>query len=205
LYSEGEYLHFHASKEPTPSYKDWRRGLPPLWYPTHSTAYLVGVSGESFTHVSCATSPSRLPYLQPGANAYDNTFGTEVGLFDTSSGGNSRMMVSWTVRQVPGKSPETGRVFGEFGSMENTQYVGTSDRAKSLPDLAQPPLPPGVPGGGHGGSHGRLTDEFITAILLDRRPLVDIYQALNMTIPGIVAHQSALRDGERLPIPQYGE
>jgi hypothetical protein len=50
-----------------------------------------------------------------------------------------------------------------------------------------------------------LTDEFITAILLDRRPLVDIYQALNMTIPGIVAHQSALRDGERLPIPQYGE
>jgi len=24
-----------------------------------------------------------------------------------------------------------------------------------------------------------------------------------MTVPGIVAHQSALKDGETLPIPQY--
>jgi hypothetical protein len=46
-------------------------------------------------------------------------------------------------------------------------------------------------------------DEFITAILLDRAPLVDITMALNMTAAGIVAHQSALKDGELLKIPQY--
>jgi len=57
--------------------------------------------------------------------------------------------------------------------------------------------------GGHGGSHGPLMHEFITAILEDREPLVDIYESLAMTVPGIVAHQSALRDGERLKIPQY--
>jgi len=46
-------------------------------------------------------------------------------------------------------------------------------------------------------------NEFVTAILEDRQPLVDIAQALNMTVPGIVAHQSALKDGESMKIPQY--
>jgi len=32
---------------------------------------------------------------------------------------------------------------------------------------------------------------------------VDVAQALNMTVAGIVAHQSALRDGELMKIPQY--
>ena len=74
---------------------------------------------------------------------------------------------------------------------------------KSLPDTKRPPLPPGVRGGGHGGSHGHLMNEFVTAIIEDRKPLVDVAQALNMTVAGIVAHHSALRDGELMKIPQY--
>ena len=46
-------------------------------------------------------------------------------------------------------------------------------------------------------------NEFVEAILLDRAPLVDVAQALNMTVAGIVAHQSALRNGELMKIPQY--
>nr|MCU0980484.1 Gfo/Idh/MocA family oxidoreductase [Pirellulaceae bacterium] len=34
VYSEGEY--FHDACAVIPSYKDWRIGLPPQWYPTHS-------------------------------------------------------------------------------------------------------------------------------------------------------------------------
>ena len=37
----------------------------------------------------------------------------------------------------------------------------------------------------------------------DRTPLVNIAQALNMTVCGIVANESALKDGERLKVPQY--
>ncbi len=61
----------------------------------------------------------------------------------------------------------------------------------------------GVAGGGHGGSHGYLTSEFVDAILRGRKPRVDVAQALNMTVAGIVAHQSALKDGELLKVPQY--
>ena len=64
-------------------------------------------------------------------------------------------------------------------------------------------LPPGVPAGGHGGSHGNLMHEFVSAILEDREPMVNVYEALAMTVPGIIAHQSALKDGERLKIPQF--
>jgi len=197
LFSEGEYHHYHASKEPTPSYNGWRRGLPPMWYPTHATAYYAGVTGGRLTSVSCIGTPGHLPYHQVDTNPYQNPFATETALFETSEGASSRMSVSWSMKSIYG---ESGRVFGQTGCMNGTEYRGL---AKNLPDLARPPLPPGVPEGGHGGSHGPLMHEFITAILEDRRPLVDVYEALAMTVPGIVAHQSALRDGQRLPVPQF--
>ena len=68
---------------------------------------------------------------------------------------------------------------------------------------SSPPLPPKVEPGGHGGSHGHLMNEFVTAILEDRKPLVDIAMALNLTVAGVVAHQSALKGGETMKIPQY--
>jgi len=33
--------YYHYMEEPIPSYKDWRVGLPPQWYPTHSNAYCL--------------------------------------------------------------------------------------------------------------------------------------------------------------------
>ena len=195
VYSEGEYYHY--SPAPIESYKGWRLGSPPLWYPTHSTAYYVGVTGKRFTSVSCAGFSGDSPTYQPGANRYGNRFTDEIALFQTSEGGSSRMLMA---KSIHGLVAERGRVFGERGWMEGTEYHGAM---QELPDLARPALPPGVPEGGHGGSHGQLAHEFVSAILEDRAPWVDIYEALAMTVPGIIAHQSALRDGETLEIPQY--
>lgn len=194
IYSEGEYYHY--SVEQIDSYKGWRIGLPPQWYPTHSNAYYVGASGGSFTEVSCMGIPSVKELLQPENNRYKNPFGTEIALFRTSEGGMARMGVSW---DTPGYGGEKGRIRGQKGSFED-EYQGS---VKELPITKRPPLPPGVKPGGHGGSHGQLTNEFVAAILQDRKPLVDIAQALNMTVAGVVAHQSALKDGELMKIPQY--
>jgi len=194
LYSEGEY--FHYMEQPIPSYKDWRVGLPPQWYPTHSNAYYVGVTGGSFTEVSCLGMPSAIQHLQPANNRYQNAFGTEIALFRTSEGGMSRMGVSW---DTPGFGGEMGRVRGQRGAYYG-KYEGLESR---LPNTRRPPLPPGVPAGGHGGSHGHLMNEFVTAILQDRQPLVNIAWALNLTVAGIAAHQSALKGGELIKIPQF--
>jgi predicted dehydrogenase len=196
LYSEGEYYHY--GDKTIDSYKGWRIGCPPLWYPTHSTGYLVGVTGEYYTEVSCMATPSLRSDLQPGKNVYDNLFGTEIGLFRTSGGGMSRMLMS---KDTPGFHGEVGRVRGEKGSMRGTKYEGIEDISGI--ELAKPPLPPGVPAGGHGGSHGYLGDELVHSIIEGRRPLVDVDWSLNMTVCGIVAHQSALKDGELLKIPHY--
>lgn len=110
----------------------------------------------------------------------------------------SRMLVSL---DTPGYGGEVGRVRGEKGSVVGTTYQGLEDISGL--ELAKPPLPPGLDAGGHGGSHGYLTEEFITAILQERRPLVDISLSLNMTVCGIVAHQSALKEGELMKIPYF--
>lgn len=196
VYAEGEYWHY--SENGIKSFNNWRHGMPPQWYPTHSDAYFVGVTGGSFLEVSCMGIPGTMERYQPPNNIYKNPFATEITFYRTSEGGVARMARSSdTIGH--GYGAETGRIRGTKGSYFD-KYEGVE---KNLPDMERPPLPPGVPAGGHGGSHGRLTDEFITAILQDRKPLVDIAMALNMTVGGIVAHQSAMKDGEWLKIPQF--
>jgi predicted dehydrogenase len=215
VYSEGEYYHYSDGTAPMPSYKGWRDGAPPLWYPTHATAYYVGVTGGSFTHVSAQGVPSTWSYMQPGVNKFNNRFVTEYALFHTSDGGISRMGCSY---DTVGHEGVRGRFRGRLGSFAvdagndtGTSYTwGTFDdkvagkgQGKPLPNMDYPPLPPHVDPGGHGGSHGPLMNEFVTAILQDRTPWCNIAEALNMTVAGVVASQSAKKDGELLKIPQY--
>jgi predicted dehydrogenase len=197
IYSEGEYYHYAVPK--IDSYKGWRVGLPPMWYPTHSTAYYICVTGGSFTSVSCQGYKSGESVIPK--NRYNNEFGSEIALFRTSKGGSSRMLCAWDIQ---GNDVETGRNFGEKGSFVD-RFNGTAEANALVAGLKlkKPQLPSGVSPGGHGGSHGYLGNDFVEAILLNRRPLVDIIAALNLTVPGIIAHQSALKDGELLKVPQY--
>ena len=194
IFSEGEYYHYFGTpigaynpKTRREDVNGWRKGLPPQFYPTHSNAYYIGVTGGSFTEVSCMGNLSSVPHLQAKNNDYGNPFGSEIALFRTSEGGMSRMAVCW---DMPSAHGEKGRVYGEKNEKGNI-------------DTRRPPLPPGVSAGGHGGSHGQLSSEFVDAILRDRKPWIDVAQALNMTVSGIVAHYSAMNDGELLKIPQY--
>lgn len=197
MYSEGEYIHYGS--KPLESYNGWRDGNPPMFYLTHATAYYVAVTGGHFTEVSCNGKESHLDYLKGGKNRYNNPYGTQVAMFKTDNGGFSRMLYS---KDTPGNGLEAGRVRGELGSYDRASGYDGLMKDK-LPNTKRPPLPPGVKPGGHGGSHGHLTEEFIRAILEDREPLINIAQALNMSIPGIVAHQSCMKGSETLKVPHY--
>jgi len=56
---------------------------------------------------------------------------------------------------------------------------------------------------GHGGSHPHLAHEFVSAVLENRDPFPNAVQSANITCAGILAHASALRGGERIPIPAF--
>ena len=57
---------------------------------------------------------------------------------------------------------------------------------------------------GHGGSHPYLVHEFVDAVVNRRQPLINIWEAARYMAMGVAAHQSALKDGERLPVPDWG-
>ena len=56
---------------------------------------------------------------------------------------------------------------------------------------------------GHGRAHPFITNEFVTALVEDREPATNIYEALAYCVPGIVAHQSSLKGGKQLKIPNF--
>ena len=58
-------------------------------------------------------------------------------------------------------------------------------------------------GGGHGGSHPHLAHNFLLACLGERPAMPDAETSANWTMVGICAHQSAMKGGERVPIPRF--
>jgi hypothetical protein len=59
--------------------------------------------------------------------------------------------------------------------------------------------------GGHGGSHPYLVHEFVSAVAANRLPAINAWEAVRYMAAGVMAHQSALRDGELLAVPDWGD
>jgi len=60
-----------------------------------------------------------------------------------------------------------------------------------------------VQGGGHGGSHPHLVNEFIRALNEDRDPMPNAVTSANWTCVGICAHESAMKGGEIVKLPEF--
>jgi predicted dehydrogenase len=212
FYSEVEYYHpgICARDHVLSHYqgkRTWRYGYPPMLYPTHSTGLLVGVTGERLTDVSCLgwTPPDEPAWKD---NAYDNPFGSCMGLFRTNRGHICRCGVFWN-GQSHGERAQwfgTEMTYYSPGSGGDLKIVGPgAPEWTTLPSFLHTLPKPMRHGSGHGGSHPFLTHEFIAALVEEREPTVNLAGALAMTVPGIVAHQSALKGGEQLKIPSFDQ
>ena len=226
VYSESEYHHegllelmFDERRLPT-----WRHGFPPMWYPTHCTGMIVPVTGERLRAVSAIGWGDDHEICR--TNAYKNPFWNTTGLFETDSGKASRITVAW---HIAAGGTERGHFYGDRASYIMDRPEGSPDTlvriarngetsidANGYPEgkveqrpapeanyMERLPEPMRVPTG-HGGSHTHLSHEFIQAIAEDRHPAVNIWEAIAYTLPGLVAHESALAGGERMKIPDYG-
>ena len=60
-----------------------------------------------------------------------------------------------------------------------------------------------VQGGGHGGSHPHMVHEFVSAGKEDRDPWPNAPTAANWTCTGLCAHQSAMKGGELVRLPDF--
>lgn len=136
-------------------------------------------------------------------------FGTR-GSFEENCAGPIWVNKKWDERQrlddllscagVPAKNVNSGA-----GGMEKVDSRdGTHMGAAKVHDLARLPREfLGLPNG-HNGSHQFLVDDFLRACDEKRLPPNHVWNAARYAIPGIVAHQSALRGGELLQVEDLG-
>ncbi|OEV11912.1 Gfo/Idh/MocA family protein [Streptomyces nanshensis] len=109
--------------------------------------------------------------------------------------------VSEHLRAVPTLSADDPSLAGISPALRDAFVSGTApvhERARLPREFAHAP-------NGHEGSHHFLADDFVTAVNEGGLPPVNAWVAARYTLPGVVAHESALRDGERLPVPDLGD
>ncbi len=57
---------------------------------------------------------------------------------------------------------------------------------------------------GHFGSHQFLVDDFVKAVATGKLPPNHVWAAARYNVPGIIAHESARREGEVMAVPDFG-
>ena len=188
----------------------WRWGVPPLLYPTHPLGYLVGVTGERIVKVSALGQLVSDDFSAGEENRYNNPFDNEMALGITDQGNICRFGVFWS-------TTAHGERAQWLGEKMSCYMSSSSGQPEALQQAGEDWAPWGVPeywktdrlpepmrrDSGHGGSAAFLCAEFVEALLTDREPAIDIYEAIAMTAPGIVAHESALQGGVQLDVPQF--
>ena len=60
-----------------------------------------------------------------------------------------------------------------------------------------------IQGAGHGGSHPHMVQEYVAAIVEGRQPLLDAKLSANIVAAGILGHESAMKGGERIYLPEF--
>ena len=214
-FSEVEYYHpgiggRHNSLSRWQGLNSWRFGFPPMLYATHSLGYLVGVTGERIVKVSCLGQRVGDDFPEAAENQYQNPFNNEFALGITNLGNTCRFAVCWQIAAEGERAQWLGDKLslwmdGSAGQPQARRKIDGGWERWDVPDYwATDRLPePLRHDSGHGGSSAFLSAEFIDALLTEREPVINIYESIAMTAPGIIAHQSALAGGKQLDVPQF--
>jgi predicted dehydrogenase len=206
-------------------------GLPPMHYATHCVGPVLGLTGAEAAVVSCFGSGRirdelAAKYGSPfavetchialrdsdlSARVYRSLFDTARQYRESIDVYGSKQSFEWPL--VEGEQPILHTA--KKPEHEIAQRVTVPDFAHLLPAAIRRFTTRGVydtdanqhlsfiQGSGHGGSHPHLVNEFVSALVQGRETFPNHRQSANWTGVGILAHQSALRGGELLQLPEF--
>ena len=98
---------------------------------------------------------------------------------------------------------ENGRAGGD-GLLFIESEISKADGAQPIAcSLSDPDAPPEAAAGGHGTSEYYLIRDFLDAVENDTAPPFDVVRSMDFTVPGIVAHESAISDGNWREVPRF--
>jgi predicted dehydrogenase len=207
-------------------------GLPPMWYATHCVSPCLAILSEPnkpalAEHVVCHGSGRIREEL---VSKYNSPFAIETATFAVK-GSDVCAEVTRSLFDTARQYRESfdvmaSRVSFEWQQVENEQPVlhtkglpeGDIPRRIKVPDYAGR-LPEPIrkftgaihdathlsflQGAGHGGSHPHLAHNFLMACQGQQPAFPDAPTSANWTAVGICAHQSALKKGDKVQIPDF--
>lgn len=203
-------------------------GLPPMHYATHAVSPLLALAKKEAEYVSCFGSGKIADNL---VEKYNSPFAVESALFRLRDS-NLAAEVTRSLFETSREYIESFDVYADKASFEWQQlanedpvvFIGEDGKRVSVPDYAHL-LPEPIQryttkgvyddeenthlsfkqGSGHGGSHPHLAHEFVSAIMEKHDPFPDVYASANWTCAGLCAHESAMKKGAIVPIPNFRE
>jgi hypothetical protein len=206
----------------------WQR-MVPMHYATHVVSPCLGLVDGLAEYVSCFGSGTVRPELQQKSGYAAAVQSCHIKVQDSDLVAHIWRFLNDTARQYR----ESFDVYGTRKSFEWTlvegephvlhvakrpehqipEKVTVPDFAHLLPEPIRRFTMPSeihdaehlsfIQGGGHGGSHPHLVNEFLNALAQDRAPWPDSVRSANWTCVGICAHESALKGGQIVHLPEF--
>jgi predicted dehydrogenase len=212
-YGECEYVHDCTSIWPRLTYGNpdhWRNWLPATGYCTHALGPMLDITGTRPVRCVGLTTPNRLGRTM-------GRQGDDMGVFvcQMDNGAVTKCLTGLAMRREP--SLHWYSLYGTRGTAENQRGLGEEnlyvyleqDRGALYGRTYLPAFPHTLDwarqASGHGGADEYMIDALMHALMEKSPPPVDVYMALDMTLPGILAHRSALQGSVPLEVPNLRE
>ncbi len=210
VFAEAEYLHAAHPDEITPDkypQGHWRTYNPAIKYITHELGPLLYIMNDRCVSVTCFEPDTKYnPYI----DIYRKSVG--MALLKTAKGAVIRILISFGAYT---SFDHNYRLCGTRGAIE-TDRLKKVDTAHSYANLysvpetflnkIEIPVSMGYAGedtsSGHGGADKKMLKEFLSCVAEHRKPILDVDFGIQMSLPGILAHESAVNGGMPVEIPE---
>jgi predicted dehydrogenase len=210
-YAESEYLHemksWHTTSTGSPTWRyHWQVGRDGHTYPTHSLGPLLTWLDDRITAVSCVgtgrhTDPEHAisdTVLLLGRTTRGALLRIRLDLLSN----RPHLMDFYSLQGTTGayesgRAGEPARVYLHGRTPDNTWEPLEAYAAEFLPARYARPLE----GSGHWGADSWPVLDFVAAIETGDRAAIDVYSALDMTLPGLVSEFSIAQGGAWLAVP----
>lgn len=202
FYAEAEYVHEIRSRVDG----QWRANRAPLHYCSHSLGPVLKWMDD---YVVRCTASGMHHSIEP---ATDGNIDIQVALFETAKGATIKLLRSSVALRHPALC--SYNIIGTKGFLESSRmgydgvgrrYFSEFDPIDGYPiavNTSDINAPKGAGDGGHGTSEYYLVRDFLASIENDTTPPIDIVRAMDMTVPGLVAHEAAKKGGVWLDVPR---
>lgn len=214
FYAEADYLHPIPSllMDPRTGERKWRADRPPIHYCSHSIGPILYLTGDRIVRAMAVGNEFRI-MPDVGVGAID----IQLAVFETEK----NMIIKMTRTQVAPRHPpihyyhilgtngfiETDRVGTDpkdniqrgllyvKSEMQHVQQISWPEVDRSLPDYATL--------GGHGTSDYSTLLQFLHFLDVGKKPALDEVRAWDMTVPGLIAADSAAQNGKWMDVPSF--